>query len=114
VESGEAELLPLVLLLQGFRLGGGILPLRSCRRPGGTPSPPSLPSHPQLVIVGMVRFPPNRAHYELTRDPTGGHERNEKIKLHKLPKANARKLILVLSTPSLKGVGPAPGFKLAP
>jgi hypothetical protein len=53
-------------------------------------------------------------HYEHTRDPVGGHKRNEKIKLRKLPKVNASRLILVLSTPSLKGVGSAPGFGSAP
>jgi hypothetical protein len=48
------------------------------------------------------------AHYEHTRDSAGGHERNEQIKLHKLPKANASRRTLELLTPSLKGAGLAP------
>jgi hypothetical protein len=51
------------------------------------------------------------AHYKNTQDPVGGHECHEHIKLHRLPKASANKLTLVLSTPSLKRAGPAPGFR---
>jgi hypothetical protein len=51
------------------------------------------------------------AHYKNTQDPVGGRERHEHIKLHRLPKASANKLTLVLSTPSLKRAGPAPGFR---
>jgi hypothetical protein len=48
------------------------------------------------------------------KDLAGRHEPNEQFKLHKLLKVNANRLTLVLSTPSLKDVGSAPGLRSAP
>jgi hypothetical protein len=41
------------------------------------------------------------------------NEHDERVTLCKLPKANLNGLTLVLSTPFIKGVGLAPGFRMA-
>jgi hypothetical protein len=89
---------------------------------GGTPSLPSLFLFSQLLVVGTIRFllccvleqVDPTANYEHTQDPTQGHERDERIKLLKLPKMIAIGLTLVLSTPSLKGPGLTLEFRSTP
>jgi hypothetical protein len=76
-----------------------------------------------LLIVGTIHLPPCHVLRQFDtpqftagapRDPAQGHECDEKLRSHNLPKKIKNKLTPVLATPSLKGAGAALWFKLAP
>jgi hypothetical protein len=54
------------------------------------------------------------AYCEHTRDPAQDHECDEIMKSCQLPKTNPNRLTPVIATPSFKGAGPTPRFRLAP